>query len=429
MGVRASAYNKLSIQSTFHFDKFYKQLLFLILIMRTIVIGVTSSIACYKVIGLVKKLKKEFNIEIIITKNTEKLINKKEFEKILKKKTHTDLFYKEWSYKDYLKREKSEHISLADMADLFVISPATANTIGKIANGIGDDLLTTSVMATRAPVLICPAMNCKMWENRIVQENVSKLKQQGYYFIKPEKGKLACGYSGVGRLANVNKITKSIKELVNLSDSLKGKKIIVTAGATIEEIDAIRVITNKSSGKMGIYIAEQAAKSGANVTLIRGKTEIEPMGKIKDIKINSVNELLNEIRKNIKKNDAIIHAAAVSDFTIDKKFNKKIKPIKNKPLILKLKKTKKIINEIEKINKKIKLIGFKAEYNVNKKELLNSAYSLLKKSKADFIVANDVKNVFGSEYNEVYIIDKNKKIEHIKATKRKIANKILDLIK
>jgi phosphopantothenoylcysteine decarboxylase/phosphopantothenate--cysteine ligase len=414
--------------------------------MKTIVIGVTSSIACYKVIDLVKKLK-EFNIEIIITKNAEKLINKKEFEKILKKKIHTNLFYKDWNYKDYLKREKSEHISLADMADLFVICPATANTIGKIANGIGDDLLTTSIMATNAPVLICPAMNCKMWENRIVQDNVSELKQQGYYFIKPEKGKLACGYKGVGRLANIEKIVKAIKELINKKNLLKSKKIIVTAGATIEEIDPIRVITNKSSGKMGIYIAEQAAKSGADVTLIRGKTELEPIGKIKDIKINSVNELLSKIKNNLTKNDIIIHAAAVSDFTIDKKINKKIKPIKNKPLILKFKKNKKIINEIKKTNKllnsknskglensknfqkKIKLIGFKAEYNINKKELINSAYSLLKRSKADFIVANDVKDVFGSEYNEVYIINKNKKIEHIKASKREIADKILDLIK
>lgn len=398
--------------------------------MKTIVIGVTSSIACYKVIELVKKLKKEFNIEMIITKNAEKLIDKKEFEKILNKKIHTNLFYKNWNYKDYLKREKSEHISLADMADLFLICPATANTIGKIAKGIGDDLLTTSVMATQATVLICPAMNCKMWENRIVQENFSKLKKLGYYFVEPEKGKLACGYSGVGRLANINKIISSIKELINKKNILKNKKITVTAGATVEEIDAVRVITNKSSGKMGIYIAEEAAKMGADVILIRGKTEIEPIGKIKDIKINSVNKLLNEIKKNLKKNDVIIHAAAVSDFTIDKKFNKKIKPIKNKPLILKLKKTKKIINEIKKLNKKIKLIGFKVEYKVSKNELINSAYSLLKKSNADFIVANDVnKDVFSSEDNDVYIVDKDKRIEHVKGSKREIANKILDLIK
>lgn len=397
--------------------------------MKTIIVGVTSSIACYKVLDLVKKLKDSFNIEIIMTKNAERLIDKKEFEEVLGEKVYTELFYKDWSYKDYLKREKLEHISLADMADLFVICPATANTIGKIANGIADDLLTTAVMATNADILICPAMNCKMWENRIVQKNVSKLKRRGYYFVEPEKGRLACGYSGIGRLASIDKIIKSINELINKKDLLKDKKIIVTAGATVEEIDPIRVITNKSSGKMGIYIAEEAAKMGADVVLIRGKTNIEPVGKIKDIKINSVNELFNQIKKNIKKNNIIIHAAAVSDFSIDKKISKKIKPIENKPLILKFKKNKKIINEIKRLNKKIKLIGFKAEYEVSEKELIDSAYSLLKKSSADFVVANDIsKGVFGSEESEVYIINKNKKIEHVKGSKREIADKILNLI-
>lgn len=395
--------------------------------MKTIIIGITSSIACYKVIDLVKKLKKDFNIEIILSKNAKKLIDKKEFEKILGKKVHTKLFYKDWDYKEYLKREKTEHISLADKADIFLICPATANTIGKIANGVGDDLLTTSVMATKAPVLICPAMNCKMWDNRIIQGNVTKLKQQGYYFVNPEKGRLACGYNGIGRLANIDKIEKNIIELIVKKDILKNKKIIVTAGGTVEEIDPVRVITNKSSGKMGIYIAEQAAKLGADVTLIRGKTDIEPVGKIKDIKISSVQELSNEINKIIKKNDIIIHAAAVSDFTINK-INKKIKS--DKELVLKLKKTKKIINDIKKLNKKIKLVGFKAEYNVSKKELIEKANSLLKKSNSDFIIANDVsKNVFGSEDNDVYIVNKNKKATNIKGNKREIANKILDLIK
>jgi phosphopantothenoylcysteine decarboxylase/phosphopantothenate--cysteine ligase len=394
--------------------------------MKSIVIGITSSIACYKVIDVINKLKKEFNIEIILTNNTQKLINKKELEKAIGKKVHTRLFYKDWDYKEYLKREKTEHISLADKADVFVVCPATANTIGKIANGIGDDLLTTSVMATNAPVLICPAMNCKMWENRIVQENVFKLKKLGYYFVEPEKGKLACGYSGVGRLAAIDEIIKSIKDLVNKKDLLKNKKILVTAGATVEEIDPIRVITNKSSGKMGIYIAEEASKMGADVTLIRGKTDIEPIGKIKDVKIESVDDLFNEIKKNVKGNDVIIHAAAVSDFSVNKA-DKKIKS--SKDLVLKLERTKKIINELKKINKKIKLIGFKAEYNVSKNELIERGYSLLKKVKADFVVANDVsKGVFGSEENDVYIVGKGKKVEHVKGSKREIGRRILKLI-
>jgi len=398
--------------------------------MKTIVIGITSSISCYKVLDLIKSLKNQFNIEIILTKNTEKLIDKKEFEKLLGKKTHTEMFYENWTYKDYIERQKSEHISLADQADILLICPATANTIGKIANGIADDLLTSSVMAANAPVLICPAMNCKMWENKIVQENVAKLKTLGYNFIEPEKGRLACGYEGVGRLADLNKIKSEIIKLLENKEKLKGKKIIVTAGATVEEIDPVRVITNKSSGKMGIYIAEQAAKMGADVTLIRGKTETEPTGKIKDIQISSVDDLFNEIKKNINKKGIIIHAAAVSDFLVEKKFDQKINSMENGSLILKLKKTKKIINEIKRLNKKITLMGFKAEYKVTETELINRAYELLKRADADFIVANDVsKNVFGSEDNEVFIIDKNKKIEHIKSSKREIADKILDLIK
>jgi len=411
--------------------------------MKTIVIGVTSSISCYKVVDIVRVLKKDFNVEVIMSEHAEKLISKREFEKVLEtkfpnrlektkffpkvlgKKVHTGLFVKGFNYKDYLKREESEHISLADMAELFLICPATANTIGKIANGVGDDLLTTSVMATNATVLICPAMNCKMWENRIVQENVSKLRSLGYYFVGPDKGKLACGYSGVGRLADIDKVIKAVNELVSKKELLKGKKIIVTAGATVEEIDPVRVITNKSSGRMGIRIAEKAAKMGASVTLIRGKTEVEPFGKINDVRVESVSDMLGEIKKNVKKNDVIIHAAAVSDFAVDNT-NKKIKS--NKKISLELKPTKKIINEIKKINKKIKLIGFKAEYKVSKKELVDSARSLLKKAKADFIVANDVgKGVFGSEDNDVYIV--GKKVVHVKGSKREIANKVLELIK
>ncbi len=393
--------------------------------MTTIIIGVTASIAAYKVLELIKKLKTKFGIEIILTKNTERLINKKEFEKLLGKKVHSELFHKGWDYKDYLRRERSEHISLADKADLFLICPATANIIGKIANGVADDLLTTSIMATNAPVVLCPAMNCKMWQNPIVQGNVSKLRKVGYYFVEPEKGKLACGYSGVGRLASIDKIISSIKEFLNKKELLKNKKIIVTAGATIEEIDPIRIITNKSSGKMGIYIAEEASKMGADVTLIRGRTDIEPSARLNDVRIESVNDMLRELRRYCKQSDVIIHAAAVSDFSIDKKFSRKIKSEKDK-LVLRLRKNKKIIDEIKKINKRVTLIGFKAEFKVSEKQLVNRAYSMLKRTKADFVVANDVsKGTFGSEFNSVVIVDKNKKTKKIEGSKKKIASMIL----
>ncbi len=400
---------------------------------KNIVIGVTGSIACYKTINLIEKLKKSgFNVFVIMTKSATKLVDIDDFEKISGNEVQTDLFLPNIDYKDYIRKNKPiKHISLADIADLFLICPATANIIGKIANGIADDLLSTSIMATNAPVLICPAMNVKMWKNKIMQENVEKLKNLNYEFVDPEYGELACGYKGIGRLADLGKIAGRIKIAVERRSDLKGKKILVTAGATSEEIDPVRVITNKSSGKMGVYIAEEAFLRGADVTLIRGANSVEPQYHLKDIKIYSVNELFTEIKKNIKGADIVIHAAAVSDFTINNRHDKKIKS--NENLNLELTPTTKIFENIKKIKKNILLIGFKAEYNVTEKTLIERAYGLLKDANADFVVANDVGKKgrgFDVETNEVSIVSKNKAVEHINlADKRVIGNKILDKIK
>ena len=400
---------------------------------KHIVIGITASIACYKVLDLIKKLRKlNANVHVIMTHNAAKLVDKSEFEKASRNPVHTDLFFQNVDYKDYLKKNKPiNHISLADIADLFLICPATANIIGKIANGIADDLLSTTIMATNAPVLICPAMNVKMWKNPIVQENVRKLKNLRYEFVDPEKGILACGYEGIGRLANLDKITQRIKTAIERRNDLKGKKILVTAGATSEEIDPVRVITNKSSGKMGVYTAEEAFLRGADVTLIRGTNAVEPQYNFKDIKIYNVKELFNEIRKNLKNTDVMIHAAAVSDFTINNKANNKIKS--NQSLHLELTPTTKIFENIKKIKKNIVLVGFKAEYNVSKQTLIERAYWLLKSADADLVIANDVGKKgagFDTETNEVYIVDKNKKASHLNlADKRFIGNKILDEIR
>jgi len=396
-------------------------------------IGVTSSIAAYKVLGLIKKLRKlNANVHVIMTENATKLINTKDFEKASNNPVSIYLFNKSINYIDCIKKNKEiKHISLADIADLFLICPATANIIGKIANGIADDLLSTAIMATNAPVLICPAMNVKMWKNPIVQENVKKLRSLNYEFVDPEYGMLACGYEGIGRLANLDKIIERVKLAIERRFDLKGKKILVTAGATSEEIDPVRVITNKSSGKMGVYIAEEAYLRGADVTLIRGANAVEPQYHFKDIKIYNVKELFDKIEKNLKNNDVMIHAAAVSDFTVNNKNNAKIKSGQN--LHLELTPTTKIFENIRKIKKDIFLVGFKAEYKVSERELVNRAYWLLKSANADLVVANDVgkKGVgFDAETNEVFIVDKNKKISHSKlADKRIIASKILDEIK
>lgn len=385
---------------------------------KNILIGASSSIAIFKIKELVSKLKREkANIKLVMTENAKKLIKAEEFDC----EVITKLFRDGFDYKKYLKSNEYKHLSLAKWADLTIIAPATANTIGKIAYGIADDLLTTTIMSTKSQIIICPAMNANMYNNTIVQKNIKKLQNLGYWFIGPASGHLACGDEGKGRLENIDIIFSQIKKYFEKKDKLKGKKIIVTAGATSEEIDPVRTITNKSSGKTGIFIAEQAAKLGADVTLIRGNTSIEPTYKMKDIKINSVDELYNEIKKNIKNKDVMIHAAAVSDFTI-KKSLKKISS-KNK-LSLKLKPTIKIINNIKKLNKNIFLVGFKLS-DGSKNQLINDAYKLLKESKSNLVIANNTKSI-DSENSEIFIINKNKRIVHIKsAPKRIIAEKII----
>ena len=399
---------------------------------KTIVIGITGGIACYKVLDLIKELRKNNAIvHIIMTEHATQFVDIEDFEKASGNQVQTKLFYPKLNYIDYIRKNKPiKHISLADIADLFVICPATANVIGKIANGIADDLLTTSITATIAPVLICPAMNVKMWENPIVQDNVKKLKKLNYHFVEPEYGELACGYKGVGRLANLKIILDRMMLLLKNRYELKGKGILVTAGATFEEIDPIRVITNRSSGKMGTNIAEQAFLKGADVVLLRGQNSVEPNYNLTEEKFTSVNDLHNKIKKYVKKSDIVIHSAAVSDFTINNKTNAKIKS--SKKLHLELAPTAKIFEKLKKMNEKIFLVGFKAEYNTSEKALIDSAYDILIKADANLVVANDVGKEgrgFDVDTNEVFIVDKNKNVEHIElADKRVVADRILDAI-
>ncbi len=399
---------------------------------KNIIIGVTGSIACYKVLDIIKKLRDQgANVHVIMTHSAVQLVDKKEFEKASNNMVRTEVFEPNVDYKSYLRKDEPiKHISLADIADLFLVCPATANVIAKLAHGIADDLLTTSILATSATVLICPAMNVKMWKHPITQKNVKTLKECRYEFVDPEKGMLACGYEGIGRLANPLKITQRISAIVQRRNNLTGKKIVVSAGATSEEIDPIRVITNKSSGKMGTYIAEEAFLRGAQVTLIRGANSVTPQYHLKEISISSVSDLFKAMKDQIKDADVVIHSAAVSDFTTAKNEGK-IKST-NK-LHLELQPTTKIFEKLKGLNKNIMLIGFKAEYQVSEKELIARAYDLLQSANADYVVANDVgkkERGFDVETNEVFIVDKKGKSNHIElADKRFIANKILDLIR
>src|SRR3989338_4215151 len=398
---------------------------------KTIVVGVSGGIAAYKVIDIVVQLRKlGANVHVIMTHHATMMVDPKNFKKASGNEVQESLFHPSIDYRAYIRKNKPiKHISLADIADLFLVCPATANIIGKISYGIYDDLLTTSISATAAPILICPAMNVKMWYNPIVQENVRRLQQHGYHFADPEYGELACGYRGVGRLAKGERILERAALLLRKRSDLKGKKVIVTAGATSEPIDPVRVITNRSSGKMGVAIAEQAYLRGAQVVLIKGANSIDARYPLDERRITTVKELHDEILEEIKDCDIVIHAAAVSDFTVNS-LTEKIKS--NDPLHLELLPTFKILENIKKWNKKVFLVGFKAEHDLPEKELVARAYDLLKSANADLIVANDVGKKdrgFDVETNEVFVVDKKKKASHVPlADKRTVADGIIDAV-
>lgn len=399
---------------------------------KTVVVGITGGIAGYKALGLIRELRHlGAKVHVIMTEHSQHLVDPEEFAKASGNEVQSSLFHREISYIGYIRKNKEiKHISIADMADLFMVCPATANIIGKIANGIADDLLTTTLMATEAPILICPAMNVKMWKNPIVRENVSKLMKMRYHFVRPEYGELACGYKGVGRLADLRAIVQRAELLLKQRSGLKGKRILVTAGATSEKIDPVRVITNKSSGKMGVRIAEQAFLRGAEVILLRSANSVEPDYHIREEMFETVTDLIEKVREHIKNADIVIHSAAVSDFTVSGKYKGKISS--SAGLRLELSPTTKIFEKMKKMNERIFLIGFKAEHNVTKNELLRRAQGILKKADADMVVANDVSirgRGFNADTNEVYVVDCKGKAVHIPlADKRTIADRILDLL-
>lgn len=398
--------------------------------MKTVVIGVTSGIAAYKCLTLIKELRSEdIDVFVIMTVSASKMISASQFEKASGHKVSIELFEKDFNYKDVLKFRKVEHIQLADKADVMVIAPATANIIAKLAYGIADDFLTTTALAVTSPVILCPSMNVNMWNNPVVSENIDKLKKRGFEIIDPDSGMLACGYEGVGRLADIKAIKNEILKKLSYVNSLKGKKIIVTAGGTTEKIDEVRYITNKASGKMGAAIAEECKLRGAEVLLLRAKSSVKPRYLIREELFASSEDLLGLVKKYAKDYDVIYHTAAVSDFSVENVFKGKLSS-KN-ALTLKLKPQVKIIDQIKKINPKIRLIAFKAEYISDKNKLVQAAQDKLKESSADAVVANDVSENKGFEVdqNEVYIVLPKGPVKHLPLkSKREIANQIVDYI-
>lgn len=388
---------------------------------KTVVLGVTGSIAAYKAAGIASTLVKNgCDVNVIMTKNAVNFINPITFEELTKNKCLTDTFDRNFEY-------NIAHISLAVKADVFIVAPASANVIGKIANGIADDMLTTTIMAAKCPKIISPAMNTNMYENPIVQDNIKKLKSFGYTVIPPAEGRLACGAIGKGKFPDENIILDYLEAALADKQDLKGKKLLVTAGPTQESIDPVRYITNHSSGKMGFAIAKAAMLRGADVTLVSGPVNIAPVSFIKTVHVVTARDMFETVTSLAKENDVIIKSAAVADFTPAKVADNKIKKSSCNTSI-ELEKTLDILKYIGENKRKNQIIcGFSME---TENMIDNSRQKLVNKS-LDMIVCNNLKETgagFKTDTNKVTIITKKSTEPLELMSKSEVADKILDRI-
>ncbi|MEI7817846.1 MAG: bifunctional phosphopantothenoylcysteine decarboxylase/phosphopantothenate--cysteine ligase CoaBC [Desulfuromonadales bacterium] len=345
---------------------------------KKIILGVCGGIAAYKAVELLRLLTKAgADVHVIMTRAAQEFLTPLTFQTLSSNPVHTDLF-------NLIAEREIGHISLADMADLFIIAPATANIIGKIAAGIADDMLTTTVMATKAPVLIAPAMNVNMFTNPIYQENESKLQRMGYLFEAPVSGSLACGWEGQGKLAAPEAIFEGAIAALTKKD-LTGRTILITAGPTREEIDPVRFISNHSSGKMGYALARAAHLRGARVLLISGPTALAKPDGVRVIKVASALEMQHEVMTRVTECDVVIKAAAVADYRPVERKNTKIKK-NDESVTMELVKNPDILADLGKMIQRPFLVGFAAETDA----LLENALKKLDAKNLDMLVANDV---------------------------------------
>ena len=385
---------------------------------KTVLVGITGAIAAYKICELIRLFKKNnANVKVVVTPNALNFVTKTTLESLSQNAVDIEQF----NIKEY----KPEHIALTDEADIFVIAPASANTIAKMALGICDNLLTSTFCAFKKPVVIAPCMNTNMWENPAVEKNIETLKNRGIKVIEPDTGFLACGTNGKGRLADINLIYETAKDILLPEQILKGKKVVITAGGTKENIDAVRYIGNYSSGKMGIALADSAYKLGADVVLI---STVDVDKKYKVINVQTAQEMYDKVNEEFKNAYTLIMAAAVSDYRVKNKSEQKIKKDGNS-LTIELVENPDILKEMSNIKHNDQIVvGFCAE----SQNLLEYAKQKISKKKCDYICANDIskKDIgFSSNDNELYIIDKEMNVCHIdKADKQIIAMKILEKI-
>ena len=392
--------------------------------MKNILVGVTGGIAAYKSAGIVSLLKKKgYNVKVIMTENATKIIGPLTLETLSRNRIYVDMWDSNPHY-------EVEHISLADWADVVLIAPATYNIIGKVANGIADDMLTTviSAVSVRKPVFFALAMNVNMYENPILKENINKLKSFGYRFIDAEEGLLACNYSAKGRMSEPENIVDEIErysifsKIKNFDTALKGKKILITSGRTKENIDPVRYLSNNSSGKMGYSLAQAAVDLGAEVTLISGPTNLKvPNGLEKFIFVESALEMYEKVDEYFKNTDIFITCAAVADYRPKEYKNEKIKK-SDSDFVIELVRNTDILLEMSKKKEKQLLVGFAAETN----DIKENALKKLEKKNLDIIVANNA-SVMGSDENMIEIIKKDRtSVEISQKSKIELAYDILN---
>ncbi len=386
---------------------------------KCIVIGVTGGIAVYKICSLVSSLKKQgYEVIVLMSEAAQKFVTPLTFQTLSGSRVVTDMFSVDYE-------PDVHHISIAKKADVFVIAPASANTIAKVASGIADNMLTTTFLAAKCKKLIVPAMNTGMLENEITQENIAKCKKHGMYVLESNSGYLACGDTGKGRMPEAIEIEDKIKELLEEEQFLKGKKVLVTAGPTQEALDPVRYLTNHSTGKMGYALAKMARNLGAEVTLVSGKTNLEPIRDVNMIQVTSAKEMAEAVFVYNKTSDVMILAAAVADFTPKEIADNKIHKT-GEGMNLELVKTTDILETIGKEKREGQiLIGFAMETE----KLLESARKKLEKKNCDYIVANNLKEQgagFAYDTNKVAIISKDDVKEYPLLSKKDAAREILN---
>lgn len=388
---------------------------------KTIVLGVTGSIAAYKIANLASMLVKlHADVHVIMTQNATHFITPMTFETLTDNKCIVDTFDRNFSF-------DVKHVSLAKKADAFLVAPCTANVIGKVASGICDDMLTTTIMATKAPVLISPAMNTGMWENPILQDNIKKLESYGYHMIQPVEGRLACGDTGSGKMPSEETLLEHLLLCVAKPHDLKGRRVLVTAGPTQEAIDPVRFITNHSSGKMGYALAKMAALRGAQVTLVSGPVSISPFTGIEKVDVRSAQEMFDAVTARSAINDIIVMCSAVADYTPANYSDQKVKKSDGN-LNIALTRTQDILAYLgaHKHEGQI-LVGFSMETE----HLIENSSEKLRKKNADIICANSIvssQTGFGVDTNKVTLISRQGIEELPLCSKDETADLILDKI-